>query len=129
MLEWGGWVVWYLVCLPCPQLGYLVLGMLTLSSPLTLPLAPNPSPFPCRCPKCSRTGGLHASGGGDGGGGGGGGWGGALNIEALWGGGETRIGDLLYHLMRGRKDHMTRVKVSKEQHRRRALQQGVRTSA
>lgn len=36
---------------------------------------------------------------------------GALNIKALWGGGGARVGDLLYHLLRGRKDHMTRVKV------------------
>lgn len=35
----------------------------------------------------------------------------ALNIKALWGGGGARMGDLLYHLLRGRKDHMTRVKV------------------
>lgn len=35
----------------------------------------------------------------------------ALNIRALWGGGGARVGDLLYHLLRGRKDHMTRVKV------------------
>ncbi|CAN0296275.1 unnamed protein product, partial [Ectocarpus fasciculatus] len=42
---------------------------------------------------------------------GGGGAGGVLNIEALWGGGGARVGDLLYHLIRGRKDHMTGVKV------------------
>eukprot|EP00903_Cladosiphon_okamuranus_P013256 g12360.t2 len=34
----------------------------------------------------------------------------ALNIKALWGGGGARVGDLLSHLLRGRKDHMTRVK-------------------
>ncbi|CBN75506.1 expressed unknown protein [Ectocarpus siliculosus] len=40
-----------------------------------------------------------------------GGGGGVLNIEALWGGGGARVGDLLYHLIRGRKDHMTGVKL------------------
>eukprot|EP00752_Nemacystus_decipiens_P008373 g7484.t2 len=34
----------------------------------------------------------------------------SLNVKALWGGGGARVGDLLYHLLRGRKDHMTRVK-------------------